>query len=73
VHWQPDVEALRAAAPRIVVGIGEESAGQHCDRTSRALAAALGIEPVVFPGDHIGFVEDPERFAPRLRAVLQDG
>jgi pimeloyl-ACP methyl ester carboxylesterase len=73
VHWQPDLEALRAAAPRIVVGIGEESAGQHCDRTSRALAAALGIEPEVFPGDHIGFVEDPERFAPRLRAVLQDG
>ena len=70
VAWQPDLEALRAAAPRIVIGIGEESAGQHCDRVSRALADVLGIEPVIFPGDHIGFVEDPERFACRLRSVL---
>jgi pimeloyl-ACP methyl ester carboxylesterase len=71
VGWRPDLEALRAAAPRVVVGIGEQSAGQHCDRVSRALAGALGIEPVLFPGDHIGFVEDPERFAARLRSVLQ--
>jgi pimeloyl-ACP methyl ester carboxylesterase len=69
--WQPDLEVLRAAAPRIVIGIGEESAGQHCDRTSRALGATLGIEPTMFPGDHTGFVEDPEGFAPRLRSALQ--
>ena len=53
-----------------MVGIGEESAGQLCDRTSRALAAALGIEPTMFPGGHIGFAEDPDGFAARLRAVL---
>jgi pimeloyl-ACP methyl ester carboxylesterase len=70
-YWQPDLEALRAAASRIVIGIGEESAGQHCDRTSRALAGALGIEPTAFPGDHIGFAEDPERFALRLRSALE--
>jgi pimeloyl-ACP methyl ester carboxylesterase len=70
-YWEPDLAALRAAAPRIVVGIGEASAGQHCDRTSRALAGALGVEPVMFPGGHIGFVEDPEAFAPRLRSVLE--
>jgi pimeloyl-ACP methyl ester carboxylesterase len=69
--WEPDLAALRAAAPRIVIGIGEASAGQHCDRTSRALADALGIEPVMFPGGHTGFVEDPEAFAPRLRSVLE--
>ncbi len=34
-------------------------------------AAALGIEPTMFPGDHIGFAEDPEAFAIRLRAVLR--
>ena len=70
VGWEPDLDALRAAASRIVVGIGEDSTGQHCDRVSRALAAALGVEPVIFPGDHIGFVEDAERFAPRLRSAL---
>lgn len=70
IHWQPDVDVLRTGAPRIVVGIGEQSTGQICDRTSRALAAALGIEPTMFPGGHIGFAEDPAAFATRLRAVL---
>ncbi len=70
--WQPDLSRLRAAAPRIVIGIGEDSGGQLCDRTSRALAAALGIEPTLFPGDHTGFAEEPTAFARRLRAVLAD-
>ncbi|MFM9372252.1 alpha/beta fold hydrolase [Streptomyces sp. Da 82-17] len=70
VAWLPDVEALRALGPRLVVAIGEESAGRLCDRTSRALAAALGSEPVLFPGGHTGFAEDPEAFEPRLRKLL---
>lgn len=71
-RWQPDISALRSATTRIVVGIGEESGGQLCDRTSTALAAELGIEPTMFPGGHIGFVEDPETFATRLRLVLRE-
>ncbi|MBO3086041.1 alpha/beta fold hydrolase [Cellulomonas fengjieae] len=70
VRFRPDVAALTAAPTRIVVGIGEESTGQLCDRTSRALASLLGIEPVLFPGDHIGFAEQPEEFVVRLREVL---
>jgi pimeloyl-ACP methyl ester carboxylesterase len=69
-RWRPDIATLRAAPTRVVVGIGADSTGQLCDRTSRALAAALGVEPTMFPGDHIGFAEDPERFAARLREVL---
>ena len=69
-RWQPDLDRLRAVSTRIVVGIGEESTGQLCDRTSRALAAALDLEPTLFPGDHIGFVEVPDAFAARLRTVL---
>jgi pimeloyl-ACP methyl ester carboxylesterase len=72
-HWQPDITALRSAATRVVVGIGETSAGQLCDRTSRALATALGTEPAMFPGGHTGFAEDPGGFATRLRSVLQEG
>lgn len=68
--WQPDLAVLRSVPPRIVVGIGENSMGQLCDRTSRALASALDTEPTMFPGGHIGFVEDPDVFARRLRAVL---
>ena len=68
--WQPDLVALRAVRTRVVVGIGEASRGELCDRTSRALAAALGLEPTMFPCSHIGFLEDPVAFATLLREVL---
>ncbi|GAA3393068.1 alpha/beta fold hydrolase [Cryptosporangium minutisporangium] len=70
-RFQPDVAALRAGPVRVVVGIGEESGGQICDRTSRALAAVLGVEPTLFPGDHVGFAGAPEPFATRLREILR--
>ncbi|MBW5481224.1 alpha/beta fold hydrolase [Streptomyces bambusae] len=72
-YWQPDPAALRAATTRIVVGIGDDSAGQLCDRTSRALAQSLGTEPTTFPGGHTGFVETPDTFATRLRTVIREG
>lgn len=71
--WRPDLDVLRAVPTRIVLGIGAASAGQFCDRATRALATELGIEPTLFPGGHIGFVDDPAAFAPRLRAVLDSG
>ncbi|WP_233513422.1 hypothetical protein [Micromonospora craterilacus] len=70
-HWVPDLTVLRSTRARIAIGIGEQSSGQLCDRASRALAAALGVEPTLFPGDHTGFIDDPEQFATRLRAVLK--
>ncbi|WP_144128283.1 alpha/beta fold hydrolase [Catellatospora sichuanensis] len=73
VSFVPDVAALRRNGTRVVVGIGEDSTGQLCDRTSRALAAQLDIEPTMFPGDHIGFTDDPAAFAVRLREVLAAG
>ncbi|MCG5212922.1 alpha/beta fold hydrolase [Streptosporangium sp. KLBMP 9127] len=69
-HWRPDLDTLRSIKTRIVVGIGDDSAGQECDHTARALAAALGIEPTMFPGDHTGFADNPDLFATPLRAVL---
>jgi pimeloyl-ACP methyl ester carboxylesterase len=69
-RFRPDLAALRTAPTRIVVGLGQDSAGELCDRTSRALAAALGTAPVMFPGGHIGFAENPPAFAARLREVL---
>lgn len=68
--WSPDLDALRPVASRLVVGIGEASAGQLCDRASRALATELEIEPAIFPGGHGGFMEDPAKFATRLREVI---
>jgi hypothetical protein len=68
--WQPGLDVLRTVRDTLILGIGDTSAGLFCDRTSRALAAELGIEPTLFPGGHAGFVEDPATFADRLREVL---
>ncbi|PWD51024.1 alpha/beta hydrolase [Serinibacter arcticus] len=75
--YLPDVEALRAATTRIVVGVGEESDGQLARRGGEAVAELLGLEPVVFPSGHGGFLGDeygmpgkPVEFGARLREVL---
>ncbi|MGW5682127.1 alpha/beta fold hydrolase [Nonomuraea sp. NPDC003754] len=70
-RFRPDVETLRAGRPRIVVGIGETTDGQLARRTAIALAEALGVEPVVFPGDHAGFTTAAGPFAARLDEVLR--
>jgi hypothetical protein len=74
-----DLEALRRARDKIVMAVGEESEGQLARRGAEAVAAALGSEPVVFPGGHAGFLGDeygpgqggkPVEFAAKLRDVL---
>ena len=69
--YVPDVEALRAGPARIVIGVGERSAGQLAGRTALALAERLGAKPVVFPGDHNGYGIDPIAFAEILHATLR--
>jgi pimeloyl-ACP methyl ester carboxylesterase len=73
VSWKPRIDALRDGPVRIVVGIGDESGGQLCERTSTALGTALGLTPTRFPGGHTGFADDPAAFEPVLRAVLAEG
>lgn len=63
---RPDLAALRAVSDRIVVGVGATTAGQVANRTARALAACLDLPVVEFPGDHKGFVSNPEQFAAKL-------
>ncbi len=68
--YVPDVAALRTSATRVVVGVGETSAGTMPYRTALALAELLGVEPVVFPGGHGGYNDDAAGFAAKLREVL---
>lgn len=75
--YRPDIAALSAAPTRIVIAVGEESAGTLTARTSEAVAALLDQEPAVFPSHHGGFTGpengypgQPEAFARRLREVL---
>lgn len=69
--YKPDVAALKAT--RVVVGISVESEGQPIARMSGALADALGVRPVTFPGDHVTGFDGPnaEAFAEVLDGVLR--
>jgi pimeloyl-ACP methyl ester carboxylesterase len=76
-HVEPDVDALRAAPTRIVVGVGAESTGELAHRAGVALADRLATTAVVFPSHHGGFLGgefgmagDPAAFAVTLRRVL---
>ena len=54
--FEPDAEAVRASSVRIVPAIGALGEGRMARRGGEALARLLGVDPVVFPGDHGGFV-----------------
>ncbi|MGV9799106.1 alpha/beta fold hydrolase [Mycobacterium sp. NPDC003449] len=67
-RYLPDLEALRSAW--LLLGLGEESGHLVTQRTTSTLADHLGVAPVMFPGDHGGFVSEPAAFADTLREVL---
>ncbi len=76
-HFEPDVDALRAASTRIVLAAGAGSDGELASRGAHAVAERLGSTPVVFPSGHGGFLGgeygqtgEPEALAARLREVL---
>ncbi|MBV9380472.1 MAG: alpha/beta hydrolase [Streptosporangiaceae bacterium] len=71
-HYRPDIGALRAAPARIVVGAGATTKGQLANRGAVALAERLGTPVTEFPGDHGGFLAQPEEFARVLRRVLEE-
>jgi pimeloyl-ACP methyl ester carboxylesterase len=77
--YRPNVDALVAAPTRVVIAVGEESAGTFTGRTSQAAADLLGQGATVFPSHHGGFLGgehgyagQPEAFAAKLREVLND-
>jgi pimeloyl-ACP methyl ester carboxylesterase len=79
-HYRPDGDALRASSTRIVLAVGAGSDGELAHRGGEAVAALLGTSPVIFPGDHGGFLGgeygqtgEPDAFATKLREVLADG
>lgn len=77
--FEPDLDGLRSSRVRIVPAIGAQGEGTLARRGGEALAKELGMEPVVFPGDHGGFAKspmspenDPAAFAAKLREVLDE-
>jgi pimeloyl-ACP methyl ester carboxylesterase len=78
-HYEPDFQALREASTRIVVAAGENSVGEMACRGAFAVAERLGVDTVIFPSDHGGFLGgeygqtgDPDAFATKLRQVLTE-
>jgi pimeloyl-ACP methyl ester carboxylesterase len=78
--YQHDFDALRAAATRIVIGVGADSENAMTGRAATAVAERLGTAPVTFPGGHGGFLGgeygqtgEPDAFAATLRQVLSAG
>jgi pimeloyl-ACP methyl ester carboxylesterase len=69
--YVPDVETRQAGPSRVVVGVGETSAGELAHDTALALAGSLGTEAVTFPGGHGGYTSHPAAFVTQLREVLQ--
>jgi pimeloyl-ACP methyl ester carboxylesterase len=76
-HFRPDFAALKAASTRVVIGVGAQSSAVITGRTSVGVAKGLGVEPVVFPGGHDGFLGgeygstgEPDGFAATLRTAL---
>jgi len=76
-HYEPDFAALKAASTRIVLAVGAESEGEMARRGGEAVAERLGMEPVIFPSGHGGFLGgeygqagEPDAFAAKLREVL---
>jgi pimeloyl-ACP methyl ester carboxylesterase len=77
-HYEPDFDALRAAATRIIIAAGAESEGEMASRAAHAVAERLGTKPVIFPSGHAGFLGgeygqtgEPDAFAAKLREVLE--
>lgn len=70
--YEPDVDALRTVADRLVLAVGGRSRTQMAARACIALAGRLGLATTEFPGGHAGYVEDGIDFAGRLAQVLGD-
>jgi len=78
--YRIDPAALAAAPTRVVIAVGEESAGVFTGRTAVATAELLGQQATVFPSHHGGFMDgefgyagQPEAFGAKLREVLTEG
>ena len=72
-EYVPDIEALRNTSTRIVSAAGDTSGEQAPRRAAVALAERLGIAVTYLPGAHGGWGSDPQQFAERLHAILQEG
>jgi pimeloyl-ACP methyl ester carboxylesterase len=70
-RYQPDLEALKQVADKIVPAAGLVSAEYLPGRPIQVIAEHLGWPVVTFPGGHDGYASHPAPFADLLARVLE--
>jgi acetyltransferase/esterase len=71
-RFVPDVAALKAALPGLVLAGGRDFQTYFPHRATTMMADQLGTRVVDFPGGHVGYVTHPADFAVRLAELLDD-
>jgi pimeloyl-ACP methyl ester carboxylesterase len=71
VTYQPDLDALKKVADRIVPAAGLESSEHLPGRPVQVIADHLGWPVVMFPGGHAGYASHPVPFATHLAHLLK--
>jgi len=69
--YQPDLDALKSVAARIVPAAGADSAEHLPARPIQQIAETLGWPVVSFPGGHAGYLTHPAPFATLVARVLE--
>jgi len=70
ISYKPNMEALKGSKVPIFVAAGEKTA-MYLFRASRWLADQLKIDLQLFPGGHVGYVDQPKEFATALLSLLK--
>ncbi len=70
-RYEPDLDALKTVADRIVPAAGLESIDHLPGRPIQLIADHLGWPVVTFPGAHAGYASHPGPFATHLTALLK--
>jgi pimeloyl-ACP methyl ester carboxylesterase len=73
MRYQPDIDGLTAARSRIIPAGGSSSSATMPFRCATAVADALGVKVVEFPGGHSAYILRPKAFAAKLREALREG
>jgi len=76
INYRPDLAAIRASGVNVLLAAGKAVAGSLTFRTAEAVADALDVPLVVFPGNHFGYapmpgVNDPAAFGRTLLDLLR--
>ena len=72
-NYDPDLEMIRRNEIKIFMAAGKMTLDKQkfYGQTAPIMAKALGCEMVVFPGNHLSYMEIPQEWAATLRSILQ--